>query len=118
MPIWPASFIAARVRSSASIRSANHSAVAGTLARSASTTGLRPATHSGPPATSRDRLLDCERVPPDRPPADDVVRFAAARALRCAGWLGRSEAFGVGPLPLSCLRRWAPEPTVWPFFDP
>ena len=33
-----------------SIRSATYSAVAGTDARSASTTGLRPATHSGPPS--------------------------------------------------------------------
>ena len=47
MPALPASDTASVTRSSASMPSATCSAVAGTLARSASTTGLRPTTVSG-----------------------------------------------------------------------
>ena len=62
--------------------------------------GCRPRTGCAGPAAGRRRAL--------------------RRGLRLAvrGCLVRSLAFGVGPLPLSCLRRWPPEPTVWPFFDP
>ena len=93
-PSWLAIFIDSRTRSSESIRSATYSAVAGTWARSASTTGLRPATHSGPVPVSRARL------PPDGPgaagpagrlrgPLGGRPRLAVRRVAGPLGGLGR-----------------------------
>src|SRR5438105_10328609 len=114
----PASLIASLTRRSDSMPIAMCSADAGTLARKASTTGLRPATYSGPSTVGRPRRT------PAAPPADSVrvlsaasaflptaARLAAALALRAAGCLGRSAAFGVGPLPSNAFRRWPPDPT-------
>src|SRR6266542_2403197 len=102
MPRSPARFTASATRSSVSMPSATYSAVAGTSARSASATGLRPTSSSGASTGDLRRA---------------AVRPAAA-ALRCAGCPGRSSAGGVGPLPFSPRRRWPPEPTTAPFFEP
>src|SRR3954451_14196069 len=114
----PASLIASLTRRSDSIPIAMCSADAGTFARKASTTGLRPATYSGPSTPGLPRRT------PAVPPPDSVrirsaasaflptaARLAAALALRAAGCLGRSVAFGVGPLPSKALRRCPPDPT-------
>ena len=74
------------------------------MLRSASTTELRPAIISVEP--------DFLRLPPGR----EVGR--RSEGFLYALWLGRSEALGVGPLPSRPRRRWPPEPTWGPFFDP
>src|SRR5262249_61234057 len=45
-------------------------------------------------------------------------RGPAAPAGGGAGGPGRTRAGGVGPRPFSPRRRWPPEPTTAPFFDP
>ena len=104
---------AARARRCRSARRRS-SAVAGICAVSDSTTELRPTTYSGPPLPERPRP-DAGRLPglPDLPAVS--ARLAADRARRAAGCLSRSDAFGVGPRPFSCLRRCPPLPTVGPF---
>ncbi len=99
-------------RSSDSMPTATYSAVAGTFARSASATGLRPTSSS---AASALRL----RGPPGppRPRPRSVSRRAAEAARRAAGWPLRSTAGGVGPLPVSARLTLPPEPTWAPFLD-
>src|SRR3954471_24772615 len=97
------------------MRSATYRAVVGIFAASASTTALRPTTYSGAPSRERPELRpDGARRPPL---SERSERLAAARFFFAAGCLSRSVAFGVGPRPFSCLRRWPPVPTVGPFLS-
>src|SRR5687768_2183808 len=88
-----------RSRPSRSAPSATYTVVTGIPARSASTTELRPATHSESPALV-GRLARADE--------DFWARFSCLNAL----WPSRSFAFGVGPLPSSPRRRRPPEPAV------
>jgi hypothetical protein len=120
-------------RSSISMRVATYSAEAGILARSASSTELRPVTTSN---SASDLALRVEEPPPPvlpvpvlrpvrgapepeppgarlRPPPAAAKRSLAALALP-AGWYGRSSALGVGFLPSRAWRPCPPEPTWGP----
>src|SRR3954453_22363464 len=75
-------------------------------ARSASTTGLRPATSSD---------VDFAPRPEGRRDCPEAARFTFALAARCLACPLRASAGGVGPLPSRPLRRCPPLPTVAPF---
>src|SRR5215472_13368349 len=113
--------MASLIRSSCWTRAPTYRAAAGTLARSDSTTGLRPATNSaaspdprgaraeGPDGAAAPRAARAEGVAGSssrRGPRDP----AEAAARRWAGWPGRRAAGGVGPLPSSLRRPWPPVP--------
>src|SRR6476469_5230694 len=103
MPRSAASRTASVTRSSASTPSCTYSAVVGTIARRHSTTGLRPATSSAVGLSRAERRCCC---------------CAAFTARFCAGWPGRIDARGVGPLPSRLFARCPPEPVTCPFFVP
>src|SRR5579863_5173424 len=114
--------MASAIRSSCWTRAPTYNTEAGTLARSDSTTGLRPATNSAaspPPRGARDRSApgpraaagpqgDAELSAPAEARGEDPADAAAAR--RWAGWPGRWAAGGVGPLPSSARRPCPPVP--------
>jgi hypothetical protein len=82
MPALPAIEIASVIRSSLSLPSAMYSAVAGTFARSASTTGLRPLTVSGASGVALREMPEAFAIP----------RLGAAPPLRTGVLRERLEA--------------------------
>src|SRR5215212_745841 len=90
------------------------------LAAIASSTGLRPATHSAPepgrPVWEGRNRRPGPALPEPRPELSDGpgagATWLVAFLARCAAWYGRSSALGVGPLPSRPRRTRPPEPAL------
>src|SRR5215212_1769320 len=89
----------------------------------ASSTGLRPATHSAPEPGRP--VCDGRNRRPVAPPCEPRPELSEEPGVgatllvpflaRCAGWYGRSSALGVGPLPSRPRRTRPPEPALLDF---